>query len=281
MLYSLGTLMWVGSLEWRDGYNAAFWFLLIPVLFQLWRDLRRNNRLRARLLMWALVITLIPGAGLSTNNSWPGTWIILYPAMLAALWALGRLYAEELRWSPLPWAPRIGLCITALIMSFAESWHNYAGRNLSWDPNPGHTFNLLVNGIVILVMLSALVLLFTRRPDLFSIQEWAEPALPFLALLSRGLLESSPASDGLLAGVFNVFVLVWGITNVVGGLREVRWAALNFGLLAICGLLAVRFFDSDMTFLTRGVLFVLLGAAFLGANLYLSARRKSMGGAAI
>ena len=43
---------------------------------------------------------------------------------------------------------------------------------------------------------------------------------------------------------------------------------LHPGILAL--LFTVRFFDSDMSILFRGIAFILIGAGFLGANIWIS-----------
>ena len=51
------------------------------------------------------------------------------------------------------------------------------------------------------------------------------------------------------------------------------WVVPVLGLLVVFALILLRFFDEDLGFAVRGVVFVLLGLAFLAVNLVL-ARRK-------
>ena len=55
-------------------------------------------------------------------------------------------------------------------------------------------------------------------------------------------------------------------------------AARSFGpnaptLLAVTALIVARFFDSDITFLLRGLLFIALGVAFLITNMAMLRRK--------
>ena len=45
---------------------------------------------------------------------------------------------------------------------------------------------------------------------------------------------------------------------------------------AIAALVSARFFDSEFSFVIRGIAFMLVGAGFLAANVFLLRRRKSV-----
>jgi len=47
-------------------------------------------------------------------------------------------------------------------------------------------------------------------------------------------------------------------------------------MLVLMALILTRFFDSDYSFIAKGVVFIILGALFLGANLLLARRRKEV-----
>jgi hypothetical protein len=49
---------------------------------------------------------------------------------------------------------------------------------------------------------------------------------------------------------------------------------LNYGLLILTALIICRFFDLDMSFVARGLLFVLVGAGFFAANIWMVKKRK-------
>jgi hypothetical protein len=63
--------------------------------------------------------------------------------------------------------------------------------------------------------------------------------------------------------LFNFYVLLLGIELLVRGIRAGSVARANFGLLVIAALASARFFDSDLSFVVRGVGFIAVGAGFL------------------
>ncbi len=75
------------------------------------------------------------------------------------------------------------------------------------------------------------------------------------------------------AGV-NLLVLYIGLGYIRAGLRTQHLILLNYGLLAIGALVLCRFFDSDVSFVLRGISFIIVGAGFIVANLYLLKKRR-------
>lgn len=72
----------------------------------------------------------------------------------------------------------------------------------------------------------------------------------------------------------NFLILALGIFSIVLGIQKKNIGTLNFGLSLIAILVACRFFDSDLSFIVRGIIFVLLGIGFFLAN-YVLLKRKS------
>jgi hypothetical protein len=71
---------------------------------------------------------------------------------------------------------------------------------------------------------------------------------------------------------FNVWLLAVGILTLVEGVRALELGTANRGLLALAALMVARFFDTDLSFLARGLAFVTLGIACFSLNLWLMRR---------
>jgi len=67
------------------------------------------------------------------------------------------------------------------------------------------------------------------------------------------------------------------IVLILAGYRGQSAAQLNQGLLVIVGVVAARFFDSDVSMLYRGIGFVGAGIGFLVSNYLLLKRKKGVG----
>ena len=75
------------------------------------------------------------------------------------------------------------------------------------------------------------------------------------------------------AGIFDLYLLAAGLWLLVTGLRINKQGQMNVGLLAITALIVARFFDTDLNFLLRGLIFIALGIAFLVANVVMLRRK--------
>ncbi len=84
----------------------------------------------------------------------------------------------------------------------------------------------------------------------------------------------SIASSGLAALLCNLYLLIVGLQWIVKGARKMHLMELNLGLLLIILLIVARFFDLDLSFALRGVVFLLLGIIFFAANYWMLQHRK-------
>ena len=72
----------------------------------------------------------------------------------------------------------------------------------------------------------------------------------------------------------NLLVLAIGIMTIREGARENHFGILNYGLLIVTALIVCRFFDTDINFVLKGLLFVGVGCGFFLANYWMSNKRK-------
>ena len=75
------------------------------------------------------------------------------------------------------------------------------------------------------------------------------------------------------AGLFDVYLLAIGLWLLITGIRIPRQGQMNVGLLVISALIVARFFDTDLDFLLRGLMFIGLGIAFLVTNVVMIRRK--------
>jgi hypothetical protein len=139
-------------------------------------------------------------------------------------------------------------------------------------------------GIELLFPIVAILLLATdyirRRRTLFSVGAGMLPLVAGLAWVIANLAPAPQRANDTAysfaaALIFNVYTLFLGVEFLVRGLRANSLARANFGLLIIAGLAIARFFDSDLSFVTRGVGFIIVGAGFLAANVIFFRRRAA------
>ncbi len=72
----------------------------------------------------------------------------------------------------------------------------------------------------------------------------------------------------------NILVFVLGITAIKIGADTFNFGILNYGLLIVSILIICRFFDTDMSFVIRGLLFVIVGVGFFITNYRMLKRQQ-------
>lgn len=92
--------------------------------------------------------------------------------------------------------------------------------------------------------------------------------LLFILTFLLGLF--SPVSIVLI----NLFIFMISILTIRKGAKLDHLGILNFGLLIMMALVICKFFDSDVTFVTRGILFLSVGIGFFIANYLMLKKRK-------
>jgi hypothetical protein len=175
----------------------------------------------------------------------------------------------------------IGIGITAIVLSFESSWH--LGREFFWGER---SFDGIIAVAleflfpIVAVALAALDLI--RRRVEFSL---AAAVFPIVTAVALGVANLCPPSDAeslhktscsfAAAALINCYALWLGIDILTRGIRSDSIARANFGLILIAALAISRFFDSELSFVTRGLGFIVVGAGFLVANILLFKKRAA------
>lgn len=278
LLYLWGITEWACHLRGEDGFAAGYWplaALLLPLLAA-WL---RAGRYQARptLLLWALCFSLAVSTGVTLERVMPGLWIILYASLFALLFLVGEFWFSETDgfWArPLRHFGAVGGLTLSYLLTFEWPW-----REIGWtywfDSRLDSAWRAVPD--VVLgsgVPLAALILLVTtvrRRSPLGLLFGLAPP----LAIAGYAL-SSVTASAAPAAALFDLYLLVVGLWLMVDGIRTRKQAQMNVGLLAVTALIVARFFDADLSFLLRGLVFIALGVAFLVANVVLLRRKGAI-----
>lgn len=275
----LGALTWWAGAALAGGHQVLWlWPLaavgVIPHALQLFRGRRRG--LRAANLQWAIAIFLCVAAGLSLERGVPGLWIVIYCGLFASMLAVGtatRGDGDAMWRRPLEAVGMLGSLAVWLVLTFAEPWDGIGWRHL-------RTGEHLSGGSLWIDMLMAVVLpaaavaaaavLMDRRRDVLQLL-WVV-AVPVVAVVWPVIAATD--ADWLGALVFNLLVFSVGVGTIAIGVRREHLATVNLGMLVVALLVVIRFFDSQLGFVARGLAFIAVGIGFLVANVVLSKRMR-------
>ncbi len=93
--------------------------------------------------------------------------------------------------------------------------------------------------------------------------------LAFIVASYAGLV-----SDHFAMILSNIWLLTIGLFYIYDGLRENHLPRMNLGVLVLSSMILMRFFEYNVSFVGRGISFVLFGCAFFAANYYLIKKSK-------
>lgn len=122
----------------------------------------------------------------------------------------------------------------------------------------------------VLILAGALVLALRKKEsgsENFEIQNYI--GIVFLVIFFFSLME--PVISQILC---NLLLLGLGLLMIQKGNRLNHLGVLNYGLLILTALVICRFFDTNWSFIVRGLLFIALGIGFFYANYHLLQKRK-------
>lgn len=271
-LYTVGITSWVVNVSSLHQDPWLYWPLLLAILpWQLWRINRRPEAAGTVFAHWCTVIGFCVAVGFATGSFWQHGLVLVYAGAFASLYAIDSARAFPRRAGQRPGAllGGLGLLVLSVALTFHEVWRNIGFPAVVRD-EPG----AWLAGLVCLALLALpLVLTLLHR------QRWA-PHQVLLALMPVliGVLASMTNrgwNEQPLGLLFNLYPLAVGVLALWHGARRDAMATINLGMLFVGTLIAVRFFDSDLGFTVRGVVFVLLGLAFLVTNVLMMRRRRS------
>ena len=157
----------------------------------------------------------------------------------------------------------LGTMIIFFMASFKDFWNNIAGHDAHFSI--AATLGLLLPA----AFAGLLFFSYLRRNKGNEVNLFicAFPAFYMIYFIGR--------YDPFIAAVLmNALVLGTAIVIVLRGLKLNNLAVLNYGLLVVAILVTCRFFDTDLSFVMRGLLFVAVGAGFFFANNRLMKKRK-------
>ncbi len=162
---------------------------------------------------------------------------------------------------------------------------------------------LLINGWLVIGNLGTIILLivcsFERRPESYrgSIDKFliaivvSYMAGLFYLVREKGFRSLNPTiwcfpifaivffigttSPDIFQVLINLMLLGLSIVIILDGARKNHLGILNYGLIMISVLVVCRFFDTQISFVLRGLIFILVGAGFFGFNYWIIRRNKT------
>ncbi len=273
IIYMIGIASW--ALATKGAESVWYWGLLVAAMLHVWQAWRSGQVLRYRLTAWALALTLPYG--------WFGTIeasIALYglwgsAALLGLLYLLEAFEPEDKPVNPIALPFRsfaaVAICIFLVVLTYWDQYEPLDWAQL-WHGNGYAPWAARVNLAVWLAVVVGYGALLIKRFRQWPAYAYFPALFPLFLLLWLSLAPHLTDLWPRLAT--NAYFMAWGIAYLYAGVRYSRMGLVNLGMLIILALIAFRFFDTNWSFLGKGIAFVALGLAFLGGNFALARRLR-------
>jgi uncharacterized membrane protein len=253
-------------------YNGSgpyqYWLLLVGVLpycYLLFKKSPNSNFLT--FLNWLIPISVTICLGtLSGNND--ELMFVAYFSMFGFLYLFGNSYLlahKKLRNNGYKVLGGLGMIVLLLSLSFDYFWENLRDTNFEYMLiSPEFLITLVFS------LLASIMLLVN-----FTGKSWSKVKaldimfLYFIVVFLLGLVMSASVV------LINILVFWFSLMTIKEGAKNDQLAVMNFGLIVIAALVTCRFFDEDLSFVLRGLMFLIVGIGFFSANYWMLNKRKA------
>lgn len=256
----------------HDFLGDAAWYSLligavIPFYYHLTKERPVSNAVN--FLHWLVPISILFGVGILAHYN-EGFMGVTYMSLLGLFYMIGHrdsIQNKGISSSGYLIIGALGTIGLLLVFSFDGFWEwNYShGTN-----DDSKTLYAMISAIIISLLAFAGLIYHDRQGTLDNLTPVMPVFLVFIALFVLGKYQ-----PGLSQILINFVILAIAIFTIKSGVKHDHLGILNYGLIIITALLICRFFDTDLTFVLRGVLFIVVGVAFFVVNNIILKRRRA------
>ncbi|MEP2935875.1 MAG: DUF2157 domain-containing protein [Gilvibacter sp.] len=235
------------------GYIAPFYYEQIKSY--------PNHNMTA-LYHWLIPLSVVISLGAFIQSS-DNFGFVMYVCLFGLLYNIGRLpffKDRRLRTNGYLLMGSLGTIVTLIFVSFKWIWQEFAFGNVAWPD--------IVFASVLALAAAALFSYGYKKTKEYDFSLFQVAFVVFAIVYFIGYADMNVAWI-----LTNLLVFSLGLFAVRIGARKNRFSILNYGLLIITVLIACRFFDTNITFVLRGIIFLCIGAGFFAAN-YLMYRKQ-------
>lgn len=269
LMYLAGITYFV-SQGYDRGYQPIspyYYWLMLAALIPFYIQLIRENvgSISATFHHWLVPGSLLVALGTLAHDH-PEWMMIAYAALCSSFYLLGndgRFRALRLSANGLRVIGAIGSIVILLMLTFQAFW-----RALSKQVDEAGFWTAPEMIPTVLLVGIASYLLYRSRGNRDLTGPFGYVYLLVLICFLAGLFIP------FMHVVMNVVLLLVGARTIQYGAQKEHLGILNLGLLIIKALIIARFFDTNISFVLRGIIFVIVGVGFFIAN-YLMIKKRN------
>ena len=272
LLYLIGITYY--AVETGYGYNSLFepyyyWALLLAVLPHYYLLYKKNPRSNFMVFHnWAIPLSIIIALGIFAHST-EELMFVAYISLFGMLYLIGSLdffKQQKVIKNSYLILGSLGTIVLLLILSFDWFWKALILKDFQFN-------EVIVSpeffvSTVLTLLAGGFLFVKWKRKSFRGIKPIDAVFVLFVITFIIGL------SSSFAVVLINIFVLVIGLFSIAYGSKRDHLGILNYGLLIITALVICRFFDTNLSFVIRGLLFISVGIGFFAANYWLLKKRK-------
>ena len=250
--------------------SYLYWLLLLAALphyYLLYKERPQSNFMIFH--NWLYPLSVIICLGTVAKNI-EDLMYIAYFSLFGLFYLIGNskfFGQQKLRNNGYKFWGSLGTIVLLLALSFDWFWQDIRVQNFPFNElirSP----EFLISAIISILCMGVLIIQQKNNSG-----KGMEP-IPLVSILfiATFIIGSySPVSVVLV----NLFVFAIGLFTIFDGAKRNHLGILNYGLLIILVLAVCRFFDTDLSFVIRGLLFLSVGIGFFATNYWMLKKRKA------
>jgi len=271
VLFLAGFVGWVVACEDSPRLQpgtAFYWpilLLVLPYALRLWKKERAGFRLPV--FLWVFSAALLFTQIFLMDRVLPSYWIPHFAALFSLMLLAGSFPAFRERVlvaNPFFALGSLGMIVFLFVLSFKGPWTDISRHSLRSWLDYHHRVDFFQVGNGALVFAGAVFLWIRTAWE----KRWADLVwgFGFILIAVFYFVATGTKEKGYEIYLVNLFLLTLGILAIATASRQAKIGLLNFGMLILSGVVGIRFFDEDFSFLTRGLAFIAIGGGFLAFN---------------
>lgn len=248
--------------------NYWFWIFFIAFIPHLYFAFNKSSKVQGtRAIVLSLLTYFTLGAALilSVDSNYI-LWALVYQV---GVYLFAKRFMSGSFWffhRPLEWLTAIGVCVVLLSLSNERILHlNFAFDSFFnmdyWEAGEWYYFVLL------LVVGTGIYYNFFKFKEKFGDVNLLIVFAPLFIVLMI-IIDEYTTSWWWLTIPMNLYILFIGIVTMVNGSEEGRFLKMLGGLMLISILIVIRYVDTDLSFISKGLLFIIFGGMFFLINMF-------------
>lgn len=268
ILHIVYTTNYACSFGYFDGNQTPWLYLvllilIVPFYFRLLKDNPNFNITSIFNWLIPLSLTIVLGTFVDRIEEFG---FLMYVILFGLLYNIGKFpffFNQKLRRNGYLILGSLGTIYMLMITSFEWLWEDVLKHDIEFNSQ-----DFYVSIVLFLMALSVLIYFYSKRWILnFNLFQYV--FIVFSVIFFIGMFNSLVSIV-----LINLLVLVLGIMAMKIGADKFHFGILNYGLLIIATLIVCRFFDTNMSFVIRGLLFVCVGVGFFLTNYMMLKKQK-------